>query len=53
MTYLVERLAELRRHVAHLRAIAPRVNRPFDLERDQSLHNDDRFIAIVADLERS
>jgi uncharacterized protein YutE (UPF0331/DUF86 family) len=40
MTYLVERLAELKRHLDHLRVIGPRVGSAADLERDLSLHND-------------
>jgi uncharacterized protein YutE (UPF0331/DUF86 family) len=51
MTYLVERLAELRRHVAHLREIAPRVPDRQVLERDLSLHNDVLFsLLMVAQL---
>ena len=34
MTYLVERLTELRRHLDHLRAIRPRVSGREALERD-------------------
>jgi uncharacterized protein YutE (UPF0331/DUF86 family) len=40
MTYLVERLVELRRHVDHLRQLRPQVAGPEALERDLSLHND-------------
>lgn len=43
MTYLVERLAELRRHLDHLRSIRPRVTGRAALERDLSLHNDVLF----------
>jgi uncharacterized protein YutE (UPF0331/DUF86 family) len=51
MTYLVERLADLRRHVDHLRAIAPRVSGRSALERDLSLHNDVLFsLLMVAQL---
>jgi uncharacterized protein YutE (UPF0331/DUF86 family) len=51
MTYLVERLAELRRHLGHLRSIAGRVESPADLERDLSLHNDVMFsLLMVAQL---
>jgi len=51
MTYLVERLAELRRHVAHLREIAARVPDRQALERDLSLHNDVLFsLLMVAQL---
>ncbi|MBI1874276.1 MAG: DUF86 domain-containing protein [Acidobacteria bacterium] len=47
MTYLVERLAELRRHLDHLRALRPRVRDPEDLERDLSLHNDVLFSLLT------
>lgn len=51
MTYLVERLAELRRHVDHLRELAPRVPDRHALERDLSLHNDVLFsLLMVAQL---
>ncbi|HET8799035.1 MAG TPA: HepT-like ribonuclease domain-containing protein, partial [Thermoanaerobaculia bacterium] len=40
MTFLVERLAELRRHLEHLRALQARVPDAASLERDLSLHND-------------
>ena len=40
MTWLVERLAELRRHLDHLRELRPGVSGPGDLERNLSLHND-------------
>ena len=51
MTYLVERLAELRRHVDHLRAIGPRVTNRVAIERDLSLHNDVMFsLLMVAQL---
>jgi uncharacterized protein YutE (UPF0331/DUF86 family) len=51
MTYLVERLAELRRHLAHLREIAPRVSGRAALERELSLHNDVMFsLLMVAQL---
>ena len=50
MTYLVERLAELRRHLDHLAALAPRVDRDA-LTRDLSLHNDVLFsLLMVAQL---
>lgn len=39
MTFLVERLAELRRYLAHLRELRPRVTSA-SLQRDLSLHND-------------
>ncbi len=47
MTYLVERLAELRRHIDHLHAIAPRVTGARDLELDLSLHNDVLFSLLT------
>ncbi len=47
MTYLVERLAELKRHIDHLRAIAPRVTQVRDLELDLSLHNDVLFSLLT------
>ena len=47
MTYLVERLAELRRHLDHLRAIRPRVIGPESLERDLTLHNDVLFSLLT------
>jgi uncharacterized protein YutE (UPF0331/DUF86 family) len=51
MTYLVERLAELRRHLQHLRDIAPRVSDSAALERELSLHNDVLFsLLMVAQL---
>ena len=51
MTYLVERLAELRRHLDHLHTIAPRVDGRTALERDLSLHNDVLFsLLMVAQL---
>ena len=43
MTYLVERLAELRRHLDHLKEVRPRVGGRQGLERDLSLHNDVLF----------
>ena len=43
MSYLVERLAELRRHLDHLRTLRSRVIGPESLERDLSLHNDVLF----------
>ncbi len=47
MTYLVERLAELRRHLDHLHAIRPRVTGREVLERDLSLHNDVLFSLLT------
>lgn len=40
MTFLVERLAVLRKHVEHLRELKPRVRDRTSLESDLSLHND-------------
>lgn len=51
MTYLVDRLARLRTHLTHLRAIAPKVTSSRDLEADQSLQNDVLFsLLMVAQL---
>jgi uncharacterized protein YutE (UPF0331/DUF86 family) len=47
MTFLVERLAELRRHLDHLRELRPRVPGPEALERDLSLHNDVLFSLLA------
>lgn len=47
MTYLVERLAELRRHLDHLREIRPRVTGREALERNLSLHNDVLFSLLT------
>jgi uncharacterized protein YutE (UPF0331/DUF86 family) len=47
MTYLVERLAELRRHLDHLRQLRPRVSGTVALERDLSLHNDVLFSLLT------
>jgi len=47
VTYLVERLLELRRHLDHLRAIRPRVTGREALERDLSLHNDVLFSLLT------
>jgi uncharacterized protein YutE (UPF0331/DUF86 family) len=45
--YLVERLAELRRHLDHLRDLRPRVRGREDLQRDLSLHNDVLFSLLT------
>ena len=51
MTYLVERLAELRRHLKHLQDLSPRVGSREALERELSLHNDVLFsLLMVAQL---
>jgi len=47
MTYLVERLAEMRRHLDHLREIRPRVKGRESLETDLSLHNDVLFSLLT------
>jgi uncharacterized protein YutE (UPF0331/DUF86 family) len=47
VTFLVERLAELRRHLDHLHTIRPRVSGWQDLERDLSLHNDVLFSLLT------
>ena len=47
MTFLVERLTDLRRHLEHLRAIRPRVRHAAQLETDLSLHNDVLFSLLV------
>ncbi len=47
MTYLVERLAELRRHLDHLRELRPKVSGPEVFEADLSLHNDVLFSLLT------
>jgi uncharacterized protein YutE (UPF0331/DUF86 family) len=47
VTFLVERLAELRRHLEHLHTIRPQVDGWQDLERDLSLHNDVLFSLLT------
>jgi predicted nucleotidyltransferase/uncharacterized protein YutE (UPF0331/DUF86 family) len=47
MTFLVERLAQLRLHIDHLRAIRPRVHGPDTLSADLSLHNDVLFSLLT------
>jgi uncharacterized protein YutE (UPF0331/DUF86 family) len=47
MTWLVERLVELRRHVQHLKELAPRVAGSESLQRDLSLHNDVLFSLLT------
>jgi uncharacterized protein YutE (UPF0331/DUF86 family) len=47
VTYLVERLAELRRHLDHLRELRPRVTDAEVLRRDLSLHNDVLFSLLT------
>lgn len=46
MSPIVDRLAELRRHLAHLRTLRPRVSRDA-LARDLSLHNDVLFSLLT------
>jgi len=43
VTFLVERLAELQRHLDHLRTVRPRVSGTEALQRDLSLRNDVLF----------
>lgn len=47
MTFLVERLADLRRHVDHLDDIRSRVTGPDALRSDMSLHNDVLFSLLA------
>lgn len=47
MTFLVERLGEIRKHLAHLRKIEPRVRGVEDLRKDLSLHNDVLFSLLT------
>ena len=47
MTFLVERLAELHRHLDHLETIHPRVTGREALERDLSLRNDVLFSLLT------
>jgi len=47
VTFLVERLADLRRHLTHLREVAPRVRDAAALQADLSLHNDVLFSLLV------
>jgi uncharacterized protein YutE (UPF0331/DUF86 family) len=47
MTWLAERLVELRRHLDHLRELRPRVPGPEALRRDLSLHNDVLFSLLT------
>ncbi len=48
MTWLVERLAELRKHLDHLRMLEPKVEGPASLRDDLSLHNDVLFSLLTA-----
>lgn len=47
MTYLVERLAELKRYLTHARTLRPRVPDTATLERDLSLRNDVLFTLLT------
>lgn len=47
MTPMVERLAELRKHLDHLASIRPRVRSRQDLEHDMTLHNDVLFSLLA------
>lgn len=47
MTYLVERLGELRRHLDHLAEIRPKVSDRSALEQDLSLKNDVLFSLLT------
>ena len=47
MTWLVERLAELARHVEHLRSLRARVGGAAALRRNLSLHNDVLFSLLA------
>ncbi len=47
MTFLVERLAELRRHLSHLREIRPGVRDARALQSNLTLHNDVLFSLLV------
>lgn len=47
MSPVVERLAELRRHLEHLRQLRPRVSGADALRRDLSLHNDVLFSLLT------
>jgi len=47
MTWLVERLVELRKHLDHLEELRPRVRNAAALENDLSLHNDVLFSLLT------
>ncbi len=47
MTFLVERLADLKRHLEHLRDIRSRIHDAAQLETDLTLHNDVLFSLLV------
>jgi uncharacterized protein YutE (UPF0331/DUF86 family) len=47
VTYVIERLAQLRRHLDHLRLLRPRVSDAAALRSDLSLHNDVLFSLLT------
>lgn len=47
MTYLEERVADLRRHLDHLQTIQPRVRSAGDLSRSRSLDNDVKYSLLM------
>jgi len=47
VSFLVERLSELKRHLGHLESLKVRVNSSSDLEKDLSLHNDVLFSLLT------
>jgi uncharacterized protein YutE (UPF0331/DUF86 family) len=47
MTFLVERLADLRRHLDHLEELRGQASGPEDLTRNLSLHNDVLFSLLT------
>jgi uncharacterized protein YutE (UPF0331/DUF86 family) len=47
VTYVIERLAQLRRHLDHLRRLRPRVSDAAALRSDLSLHNDVLFSLLT------
>lgn len=47
MTFIAERLVELRRHLDHLSELRPRVEDADQLRRDLSLHNDVLFSLLT------
>jgi len=47
MTFLIDRLAEIRRHLEHLESLRTKVRGTVDLRRDLSLHNDVMFSLLA------
>jgi uncharacterized protein YutE (UPF0331/DUF86 family) len=47
VTYIIERLAQLRRHLDHLRLLRPRVPDAASLRSDLSLHNNVLFSLLT------